>query len=358
MVFATSSLPTGPSYLPGLRETTVERTNVALANAGAAGTIRMRVSFVADGASFSREAVLAPGEWKQWNAPLAAAGMSAADAVVERIEGSEPYAAYATIVDNGTGDGSYLPARALPAGGPQWIPAVVEANGFETEVVLHNPTDLLATASLTFTDSLDPSSAAAGSLEPLVVTLQPHRSVAIPHFVEALRSAGIAVGPWGVPHAGVLRVAARDAGGLTLPILAWGRTSIPAAGGGAYGVAYPSVGEPDLARTEAWVAGLVTDYRTRANFALLNTGAEPVTLEWRVTSSYGADEGITGTVELRPGEWRQESLTSIVADRNASVRVRKVAGSGPFAAYGVLNDGRRPYDGTGDGTYLPMVGVR
>ena len=354
-----SGFLSGASSLPGLRQNPDERTNVAVANAGGSGTIRVRVTFLFEGGSWSREAALGPGQWVQWNAPLAELGIEVADAVLERIDGNEPYTAYATIVDNVTGDGSYLPARSFPPEGPEWIPAVVEANGFETELVVHNPGDVALTASLVFTDSLDPSTSSAGALAPLVVTVPPGRTVAIPAFVEALRTAGIAVGPRGAPHAGTLLVGASEAGGRPHPVLAWARTTIPAAGGGSYGVAYPSLAAPDLALSEAWIAGLTTQpLDSRANLALLNPGSGPVALEWRVFNSDGSETGIGGAVDLGPGEWHQESLSRAALAYNHTVRVRKLTGKGPFAAYGVVNDGAKPGQGTGDGSYLPMQAVR
>lgn len=266
-----------------------------------------------------------------------------------------------------TGDGSYLPARGVPAEGPQWIPAVGESGGFETEVVLYNPNEVAVRASLAFTDSLDPSASSQGPLAPLVVALPPRGTVAIPRFVEALRSAGIAVGPRGVSHAGTLLVEAYEAGAPPgrppRPVLAWARTAIPAASGGRYGVAYPSLAARDLALTEAWVAGLVSfsdHWGWRANLALLNPGSDPVTLEWRAftAASSGFDTGFGGTVELGPGGWHQEALDISRLGQNGTVRVRKEAGNGPFAAYGVVNDGAKPGQRTGDGSYLPMVAVR
>lgn len=356
-----TGLSSGQTYLSGLRENPDERTNVAVANAGDTGTIRMRGTFFVEGGSVVKEAELEPGQWVQWNAPLAGTGSEVADAVVERIDGTEPYSAYATIVDGVTGDGSYLPARGFPAEGPQWIPAVVESGGFETEVVLYNPGELALRASLFFTDSLDPFASSQAPLAPLVVSLPPRRSVAIPRFVEALRSAGIAVGPRGVSHAGTLLVGANEAGGVPRPVLAWARTSIPAATGGSYGVAYTSLAAGDLALTEAWIAGVATDYAgSRANLALINPGSDPLKLEWRAFANQSGwfDTGFRGTVELGPGGWHQESLDLSRLGTNITVRVRKVAGKGPFAAYGVVNDGAKPGLGTGDGSYLPMVAVR
>ena len=98
----------------------------------------------------------------------------------------------------------------------------------------------------------------------------------------------------------------------------------------------------------------------RANFALLNPGSDPVTLEWRActAASGGFATDVGGTVELGPGGWHQEALDISRLGQNATVRVRKVAGNGPFAAYAVVNDGAKPGQGTGDGSYLPMVAAR
>jgi hypothetical protein len=40
------------------------------------------------------------------------------------------------------------------------------------------------------------------------------------------------------------------------------------------------------------------------------------------------------------------------------VKVSRVAGSASFLAYGVVNDGANPGDGTGDGSFLAMAGVK
>ncbi len=351
-----SSLLTSTAYLPGLRETAAERTNVALVNGGATGRITLRVTFRHAGGAFAREAALGPGQWVQWNAPLAQEGVERADAVVERIAGDEPFAAYATLVDAVTNDGSFLPARDAPTAGQLWVPAVVEANGFETEVVLHNTEASDATASLVFTDSLDPAPGGLAPLPAFVVTVPARGSVILPRVVDAMRQGGIPIGPSTVSHAGLLRVEA-TAAGRPAALLASARTTIPAAGGGSYGVSYPALSESNLARSEAWVAGLgPSRVLVRSNLAFLNPGSEPVTLEWKpfFNNPLGGDAGLGGSVTLQPGEWKQFPLE----DYNAVVRVRKLSGPGPFGAYGVVNDGRSPGLGTGDGTYTPMSATR
>jgi hypothetical protein len=348
-----AALLAGSAYLPGLRQTAAERTNVSVVHAGGEGALTLRASFSDGVSSFEREIQLEPGQWWQWNAPLAAAGMETADVRIDRVGGEEPWAAYATVVDGVTGDGSYLPARAFPPEGPEWIPVVVEVNGLETEVTLYAPGLQAARATLAYTDAL---AGTAGSLE---VPLPPSRSVSIPRFVEAMRVGGAPVGPASLPHAGLLRAgAATD--GVPGPFLAWARTTASGARGGTYGVAYPSLAGPDLARTEAWVAGLLPSAGTRSNVAFLNPMADAVTLEWRVFSGATGEEvpGAGGTLTLGANGWWQEALPVETTGRNVAVRIRKVSGKGPFAAYGVVNDGATPGLGTGDGSYRPMVGAR
>ncbi len=359
-----SSLTTTPSYLPGLRETAEERTNVAVANAGTAGTITLRATFRHAAGTFTREAELGPGQWAQWNAPLGSEGVPWADATIERIAGDEPYTAYATIVDQSTNDGSFLPARPAPAAGAAVVPVVVEANGFETELVLFNPGSVDATASLVFTDSLDPAPGGIAPTPSLAVPVPARGSVVLPRVIDELRRRGVPIGPTTASQAGPLCVEAA-ADGHPVPILASARTTIPAPSGGAYGVSYPALSPDDLARSEAWVTGLGPASEVRSNLALLNPGTEVVTLEWTVFpgSPGGWPRGLEGTVTLRPGEWKQILLedagdTYRFPVRNVVVRVRKTSGPGPFAAYGVVNDGKSPGLGTGDGTYIPMSATR
>ncbi len=359
-----SSLTTTPSYLPGLRETAEERTNVAVANAGTAGTIKLRATFRHAAGTFTREAELGPGQWAQWNAPLGSEGVPWADATIERIAGDEPYTAYATIVDQSTNDGSFLPARPAPAAGAAVVPVVVEANGFETELVLFNPGSVDATASLVFTDSLDPAPGGIAPTPSLAVPVPARGSVVLPRVIDELRRRGVPIGPTTASQAGPLRVEAA-ADGHPVPILASARTTIPAPSGGAYGVSYPALSPDELARSEVWVTGLGPASDVRSNLALLNPGTEVVTLEWTVFpgSPGGWPRGLEGTVTLRPGEWKQILLedagdTYRFPVRNVVVRVRKTSGPGPFAAYGVVNDGESPGLGTGDGTYVPMSATR
>ena len=54
-------------------------------------------------------ATLAPGEWKQFNGPLASRGATAGAAKIERLSGSSRWAAYGVLNDQHNSDGSYIP---------------------------------------------------------------------------------------------------------------------------------------------------------------------------------------------------------------------------------------------------------
>ena len=350
-----------PAWLPGLRETAAERTNVAVVNGGSTGRITVRATFRGDDRSFTRDAVLGPGEWAQWNSPLAAGGVERADAVVERIAGEEPFAAYATIVDTATNDGSFLPARPMPAAGPLVLPVAVEAKGFETEVVLFNASSRDAAASLSFVDSLAPAPGGLAPLAPFEVIVPAGRSVTIPRLLEAMREAGLPIGPRTLSHAGFVRVEATVEGEPTA-LLASARTTIPAPDGGTYGVSYPALTGEELARDEAWLSGLGPSASVRSNVAFLNPGTEAVWLQWAASAyndyTSGFSTGWSESFCLQPGEWKQFPLPTGQLPHGLVVRVRRVSGTGPFAAYGIVNDGPLPGLGTGDGSYVPMSRVR
>ena len=61
-------------------------------------------------------------------------------------------------------------------------------------------------------------------------------------------------------------------------------------------------------------------------------------------------------LRLAPGQWTQ--LLNPLADRsvrNGWARIVRKAGSSPWVAYGVINDGGAPGQRTGDGAFLLMT---
>ena len=104
---------TASAYINGLQQNGVQRSNLAVMNRGDAGdSITLRVTYYgADGVALPNPdtATLAPGEWKQFNAPLASRGASAGYAKVERLSGSSRFVSYGVLNDQHNSDGSYIP---------------------------------------------------------------------------------------------------------------------------------------------------------------------------------------------------------------------------------------------------------
>lgn len=160
-----------------------------------------------------------------------------------------------------------------------------------------------------------------------------------------------------LPVVGTLVVAPEDAGGG--PIfgelrVSSRRTGVP----GAFGVVLPGLAAGRLAASRAIVPALSNDARLRSNLAVANasppgTAALALGVELR-RSSDGATVA-TWETTLRPGEREQwNDLGGGVPGASGGLwaAVRRVAGEGRFAAYGVVHD-----RASGDGAARPMTGV-
>jgi hypothetical protein len=153
----------------------------------------------------------------------------------------------------------------------------------------------------------------------------------------------------GRPHAGTLRVEP-IAPGVFLAV----RVVSPSPAGGAFGLFLHALNGLDVIHGS--VLGLHADGTTRANVAVGNGGADgdgPVTLSLQaLDGDTGLASGAPVVLTLEPGRWAQpEGFFTL---RNGWVEVTRTAGSAPWFAYGVLNDGAWPGDRTGDGAYVPM----
>ena len=104
---------TALAYVDGLQQNDVQRSNLAVVNRGDADdSVTLRVTYYGpDGTALpSPDSVaLAPGEWRQFNGPLASRGASAGTAKIERLSGSSRWAAYGVLNDQHNSDGSYIP---------------------------------------------------------------------------------------------------------------------------------------------------------------------------------------------------------------------------------------------------------
>ena len=347
----------------GLRESTSDRSHLALANAGRSGPVTLTVKlFSGEPASAGRlvdswREELGPGQWKQINRILTRGGLTNGYVEVERTSGAERFTAYGVFNDNGTNDGSFIPAIGMEdvPSGLQVVPVVLETPAFGSELVLANPNPTGVTADLVYVESLSASTVARPMLR---LFLAPGEQLVIPEFLDYMRGRGIGIGPRGGSYAGALRVTFSSTDGPCRGF-AGARTST----GGAndrFGLFYVGVGNEDAATSEAWVVGLQQNGSTRSNVAFVNRdGVAPITLEYTVfsgSSGTASAERGSGTVVLGPGGWIQKNgLLGDFGVESGYVRVRKLAGGGSFAVYGVLNDGGGARPGTNDGSYVPMT---
>ncbi len=350
----------GRAFVHGLRATGSERSNLAVFNPGTS-VVTVRI-VAASGAGDGGEAVVADslkleaGEWRQFDGILARAGIAQGWAVVERTGGGV-FGAYGVVNDGGTNDGSFLEAAPDAATATTvTVPVLVETPAFRTELVLANRGTTAAALTLDYRESLAPSLGAGGSA---TVTLSPLEQRVVPEALQYLRGLGVAVGPAGAAsYAGRLRVS--GAAGAT-GIHASARISSPSPGGGAFGVFLPGVPGGAEAGGEAVVTGLRADADVRSNVALVHagaTGSGPLTLEVQIFDGEagGIPSGPAATVRLEEATWTQlADPLRLIGVRSGWVRVRRTAGSAPWVAYGVLNDGPAPGQRTGDGAYLPAL---
>lgn len=118
------------AFLYGLRADALNRSNVAVLNAGpdAGGPVKLELqAFDGDAGGIPRGApdqiTLDPGGWAQASAFLGSKGVANGWVRVMRLSGTAPWIAYATVNDGGnpgerTGDGAYVP-MATPSISPQ-----------------------------------------------------------------------------------------------------------------------------------------------------------------------------------------------------------------------------------------------
>lgn len=331
----------------GLRETTNDRSNLALVNAGTLGTLTLEVTlFSGDGGGritvLPGPVSLEPGQWTQIGSVLSHAGFTNGFALVERVSGSDPFLAYAAINDNVTGDGSYV--AAVPVNrkaAAQILPVLVETPTFESELVLSNPFSFAVKASLRFFGAL-------------TVPLAAHEQRIIPRAVDFFRSQGVPVPPRGGTITQTLLVDSFLAGSVPVDGFVGARTSAAAAGGGEYGLFYTGV-PVDAPANDAWIFGLKQDDFSRSNVAFAGEGITTLT----VTAFDGdTSQQIQPTaVNVVVGGAYAVQLNGYPGLRNAYLHVVRNTGAGPLVCYGVVNDGPAPGapNGTNDGSYLAMV---
>ncbi len=359
------ALSSAATYVYGLRTNAADRSNLAVYNMGSA-PVSLKVTLVSgdDGSVFDVTAGLplalpAHGWFQHGDADLLRkAGFSSAYAIVERVGGTGPFGAYGVVNDQVTNDGSFMPA--LPGtsvGSKVTVPVLVETGAFGSELILANRGTATATFTLRYVESLSPANGPGGTA---TVDVAAGRQTIIPAAIDFLRSKGVAIGARGVAgYAGSLQVLVSGVG--LESVFAGARTSASSPAGGEFGVFYPGIDSNQEFSDQAFVLGLKADANNRSNVAVVHTGADgsgPITLELQVLdgSNGGRPVGQPISVNVNPGGWAQPSgFFASAGIPNGYVRIRRTAGTAPWYAYGVINDGGQPGQRTGDGSYVPGV---
>ena len=358
-----AGLLTGSAFITGLRQNRQDRSNVAVQNAGATGegeiTLRMTV-FSGDPASEVNSLVLPdlltldPGEFHQYDGILKEAGFDNGYVKVERVEGTAPYYAYGVINDNFNSDGSFVfPVREASLEGKrgQTLPVIIETRDFASELTVTNfspvpkRVDFRFVAEAVETDN----DTARFSLK-----LEAGEQRILPGIVDWLRQQEVE-GIGAADEAFVGAVFASVVEGDMSGIVMGARTGSPDARGGLYSLFYNGVPNGAASTMSAWIYGLQQNEENRSNLALVNTGEvddSEITLEIDIYDGAGDSEPRTRSVKLAPGRWHQ--LNGILAGTSQGyVEVRKTLGNNPFIAYGVINDGAKRGQRSGDGAFLP-----
>lgn len=343
-----------------LREAGGDRSNLAAVNLGGEkeGAVTLRVTLVSDEPGARRatlpEVVLPPGKLFQWNRALATAGMTGGWALVERVAGSAPFYAYGVVNDEGTGDGSFVPG--VPAGrrpGRSWVvPAIVETDRYSSDLVLTNTSD----AARTFSFQLVAETLTTGDRRARFErTLPPSGHLFVRDLVEELRRQGVA----GIPARGVDVVGTLFA---ELPeaassgVFLGARTSAPKPQG-RYGVFYEASRDDGDRRYGVSVMAVRQDGQVRTNLAVVNLEEEPLTVRVLVRDPAAVDQytGERRLLTLAPrGRAQIDSVLEALGTGLTRARVSVVVSGNlaRFLAYGVVNEGARPGEGSDDGTFV------
>ena len=230
------------------------------------------------------------------------------------------------------------------AGVSKLLPVVLDVFGvggahFTTEATLVSRAAVSSRVLLAYTASAGESSGWAS------LDLASGETRILPDTLAFLRSEGLPIPADGSAQVGTLRVTLV---GATNPadLFVGGRTSTPG-DGGSFGLFYP---DATPSATSVTVFGLQQNAAMRSNLAVVNAGADPVTLRVRLQGPLGEDLGTLADATLPAWGWKQYDRPLEGKASAGRAVVTRVAGASPFSAYGVLNDA-----GTSDGSFVPPL---
>ena len=348
-------------YLCGLRQNRQDRSNVAFQHMGAPGegSITLKTTVFSGEAGDTSphdlgEMTLQPGGFHQYSGLLGMLGSPAQGYVkVEKVDGEAPFYAYGVINDNFNSDGSFvfpLTESSLVGRSGQTLPVIIETRTFQSELTLTNFSASDKQVDFSFgTDPAEPG----GDTATFSLSLKAGEQSILPNLMSWLRQQGVAgIGPAG--RAFVRALFATAAEGDMSGIVIGARTGSPDKRGGQYSLFYNGVPYGSASVESAWIYGLQQNEENRSNLALVNTGEiddSSITLEITIYDGSGDRQPRTKSVTLGPRRWTQEN--GILGKFSQGyVQVTKTSGNNPFVTYGVINDGGRPGERSGDGAFL------
>ncbi len=325
------------------------RTNIGLLNLGSSTLLAELDLYTSDGTLLgSVDQYVSPYEYRQLDRVFRQVTSVTVDDGYAVIAGYEPFLAYASVVDNRTGDPVFLPAMRPPPSGALIIPAAAHVGGaagtvWRTDMQVHNPgaTQCAYTVEL-LARNQDNSTPASVAFQ-----LAPGRSVRYGDVLDAV---------FGFEGAAALRITPQ---GCTVEVTSRTYNATPT---GTYGQMVPAraavtaISDGDSARLiqleESGSPG--TGFRT--NIGLVNVTESPIQLTVDLYDATGTHLGTVAAHEtaLRPLEYRQldrvfgRVTSSAVSDGYAVVSASTAGGA--FLAYASVIDNR-----TGDPIFVPEL---
>ena len=356
-------------YLCGLRQNQQDRSNVALQNMGGEGEITLRTTVFSGNAADTigrmlEDQTLGPGEFHQFNAVMADKGdpMFGGYVRVERVKGKAPFYAYGVINDQANSDGSFIfpvSESSLAGAMGQTLPVVIEVGPFTSELTVTNFSDEPKTVSFSLVaDAIETEDDTVTFNLPLL----PGQQYIIPNAIDTARQqfginlpSGLAVPLFATADNG-------DMSGIVIGARTGSLADPGDVGRGQYSVFYTAVPQGAAFAESAWVDGLQQNEENRSNLALVNTGeVDDSDSVFSLEIYDGETSQLVATVSnadttVGAKQWHQ--INGILRNyapgtTQGYVRIRKVSGSNPFLAYGVVNDGGIPRQRSDDGAYIP-----
>ena len=236
-----------------------------------------------------------------------------------------------------------------------FVPVVLTSAGrnnslFTSELTLTNFSPVAKTVNFSFVaDAVDTTDDTAT----FSLRLEAGEQHILPELVDWLRRQEVAgIGPANRAFVGALF--ATPAEGDMSGIVIGARTGSPDKRGGQYSLFYNGVPHGSASIEGAWIYGLQQNAENRSNLALVNRGEiddSSSTFEITIYDGSGESQPRMRSVTLAPRRWTQENgILGRISQ--GYVQVRKTSGNNPFATYGVINDGGRPGERSGDGAYV------